>query len=127
PHPRITYAVADIEDRSTVQRWEGEITKLTAVHSFNWLKSQRRGFETVHGLLKRGGEAAFYFPLDGPYYDGMIVTGSDPKFRPYFQSAYYCVPESYYNNYDSLHYRKMLMDIGFKIIHCKDEMKEDIL
>ncbi|GBN51923.1 hypothetical protein AVEN_90822-1 [Araneus ventricosus] len=71
--------------RSTVQQWTGEITKLTAIHSFNWLKNQRRGFETVHGLLKPGGEAAFFFALDSPYYDGMIVTGSNPKFLPYFE------------------------------------------
>ncbi|GBO08700.1 hypothetical protein AVEN_138226-1 [Araneus ventricosus] len=42
-------------------------------------------------------------------------------------NADYCVPESFYHHYDSSHYRKMLMDIGFKVIHCMDEMKEDIL
>ncbi|GBN39046.1 hypothetical protein AVEN_129804-1 [Araneus ventricosus] len=85
PHPKIKYVLADIEDGSTVQQWTGEITKLTAIHSFNWLKNQKRGFETVHGLLNPGGEAAFFFTLDSPYYDGMIVTGSNPKFLPYFE------------------------------------------
>ncbi|GBN39054.1 hypothetical protein AVEN_129809-1 [Araneus ventricosus] len=43
------------------------------------------------------------------------------------ENADYCVPESFYHHYDSSHYRKMLMDIGFKVIHCMDEIKENIL
>ncbi|GFS69830.1 juvenile hormone acid O-methyltransferase, partial [Nephila pilipes] len=36
------------------------------------------------------------------------------------------IPESYRDNYDESNYKKMLDEIGFKIILCKVETKEDI-
>ncbi|GBM57236.1 hypothetical protein AVEN_90365-1, partial [Araneus ventricosus] len=29
-----------------------------------------------------------------------------------------CLPESHAKKYSSLHYKKMLKDIGFKVLHC---------
>ncbi|GIY45317.1 juvenile hormone acid O-methyltransferase [Caerostris extrusa] len=127
PHPKIEYVVADIEDRSTIEPWLGQVTKLISVHCFNWLKDQKKGFQAVYDLLKPGGEAAFIFTLQSPYYDGLILTGKNPKFSSYFKGADFCIPESYRDNYDASNYRKMFQDIGFKIIHCIDEMKEDVL
>ncbi|GFY69812.1 methyltransf_25 domain-containing protein [Trichonephila inaurata madagascariensis] len=34
-----------------------------------------------------------------------------------------CIPESYYKKYDSLHYQKLVEDIGFKVVLCRSEFK----
>ncbi|GFT40322.1 hypothetical protein NPIL_139021 [Nephila pilipes] len=127
PHPKIEYVVANIEDRSTINQWMGQITKLISIHCFNWLKDQKSGFQASYDLLRPGGEAAFLFALQSPYYDGTIETGNHSKYNSYLKDADFCLPESYHDNYNSSYYKKMLEDIGFKVIHCMDEIKEDIL
>ncbi|GFS76156.1 hypothetical protein NPIL_253791 [Nephila pilipes] len=127
PHSKIEYVVADMEDRSTIDQWLGQITKLISIHCFNWLKDHKTGFQATYDLLKPGGEAAFLFALQSPYYDGIIETGKLPKYSSYLEGVDFCIPESYRDNYDSSNYKKMLEDIGFKVIHCMDEIKEDIL
>ncbi|GFU38360.1 hypothetical protein NPIL_167791 [Nephila pilipes] len=93
PHSNIEYVVANLEDRATIKEWMGQITKLISIHCFNWLKDQKSGFQASYDLLKPGGEAAFLFGLQPPYYNGIIETGNHPKYNSYLKCNDNLVPD----------------------------------
>ncbi|GFU23595.1 methyltransf_25 domain-containing protein [Nephila pilipes] len=122
-HPKVEYYIADFNDRSAVERWKGEITKLISVNCFHWLKDQEKCFQLVYDLLQPGGEAACYFLLESYFYDAMIQIKSDPKWKDHLEDVDMCIPESHFNKYDSSHYRKMVENIGFEVVLCQSEIK----
>ncbi|GIY36079.1 juvenile hormone acid O-methyltransferase [Caerostris extrusa] len=101
-HPSIEYSVANIGDWSTVKQWEDQITKLVSVHCFEWVKDQKKCFQNVFKLLKKGGQAALCFGIDN------------------------YVSESHYKKYHASYYKQILEDIGFDIVYCKEEVKIDV-
>ncbi|CAL1293350.1 unnamed protein product [Larinioides sclopetarius] len=122
-HPKIEYHVADFEDKSDVQRWNGQVTKLVSIHCVNWLKNQKQSFQNTYDLLQPGGEAAFYFVLISDFYAAVVDIYNDPKWRGYFEGVDSRVPESHCKKFDSTHYRKIVEDIGFDVLLCRDELK----
>ncbi|GFY69341.1 methyltransf_25 domain-containing protein [Trichonephila inaurata madagascariensis] len=120
PHPKIEYAVANFEDRSSTECWKGKLTKFISIHCFNRLKDQKSAFQGVYDLLQYNREAAFVFLLHNGYYDALLELAKDLKWSSYFTlNVEDCLPESHMKRYTSLHYKKMLEDIGFEIRHCQ--------
>ncbi|GFY44417.1 juvenile hormone acid O-methyltransferase [Trichonephila inaurata madagascariensis] len=126
-HPLIEYSVANFEDWSTLKHWEGQITKLISVYTINWLKDQRNAFQSVFRLLKKGGEAAVCFPMQTSYYDALLKVQNSPKWSGFLKGAGNLIPESHYKKYDSSLYRKMVEEIGFEILYCRDEEITDVI
>ncbi|GFT36667.1 methyltransf_25 domain-containing protein [Nephila pilipes] len=122
-HPKIEYHTANFEDESTVERWKGQISKLTSILSFHWFKDQAKSFQIIYDLLQPGGEAACYFILGSDYYDAVLEIANDQKWKSFFEKSDICTPESYYKKYDSSHYRKLAEGIGFKVVLCRCEFK----
>ncbi|GFU55938.1 juvenile hormone acid O-methyltransferase [Nephila pilipes] len=119
-HQLIEYSVANFEDWSTLNQWEGQITKLVSIYCINWLKDQRNAFQNVFKLLKKGGEAAACFLLESFFYDSILKVQNDPKWSCYFKGIENLVPESHHKKYDSSFYKRMLEAIGFEILYCRD-------
>ncbi|KAF8778435.1 juvenile hormone acid O-methyltransferase-like [Argiope bruennichi] len=122
-HPKIDYIVSNFEDKSDITCWFGQVTKLVSIHCFNWLKNQEKCFQNVYDLLQPGAEAAFYFVLKSDFYAAVVDIYNDPKWSRYFEGVDNRVAESHYKKYDSRYYRKILENIGFTLILCRDELK----
>lgn len=122
-HPRIEYHTANFEDKSDLKRWNCQVTKLVSIHCLNWLKNQKQSFQNVYDLLQPGGEAAFYFVLVSDFYAAVVDIYNDPKWSGYFKGVDNRVPESHTKKYDSTHYKKIVEDIGFEVLLCRDELK----
>ncbi|GFS59415.1 methyltransf_25 domain-containing protein [Nephila pilipes] len=120
-HPKIEYAVANFEDRSTVERWEGQLTKFICIQCFNRIKDQKKAFKTVYDLLQPNGEAAFLFLLHNGYYEAILKIAEDSKWKTYFTcNVTDCVPESQLKNYSAFHFKNMVQDVGFTIRYCRE-------
>ncbi|CAL1293355.1 unnamed protein product [Larinioides sclopetarius] len=120
PHTKIEYAVANFEDDSAVECWKQQVTKFISVHCFNRMKSQYDAFKRVYELLPPNGEAALFFLLHNGYYNAITKLTKDPKWHPYITlNVDECLPESHVKKYSSQHYKEMLEDIGFKVLHCQ--------
>ncbi|GFT23685.1 juvenile hormone acid O-methyltransferase [Nephila pilipes] len=124
-HSLIEYSIANIEDWSSIDRWESKISKLVALHCFQWLKVQRKGFYNVFKLLKPGGEAAFCFVLNSSFYAAILEIEKNHKWSSLFEEVDDYVPISHHDNYHASYYAEMLKDIGFEILYCKEEIKMD--
>ncbi|GFU04701.1 hypothetical protein TNCV_4377481 [Trichonephila clavipes] len=111
---------------SSVELWGNKITKLTAIHCFEWLKDQRKSFCNVFQLLKPGGEAAFCFVLQSSFYAAILEIKKNPKWSSLFERVDDYVPDSHHDNYHAAYYEEMLKQIGFDIIYCKEEVKTDV-
>ncbi|GFY61917.1 juvenile hormone acid O-methyltransferase [Trichonephila inaurata madagascariensis] len=126
-HEKIEYRVANIEEWSTVAQWENQITKLVSIHCLHWLKDQRKGFQNIFKLLKRGGEAALCFSLATSYHAAILEVQKIPKWSSFFKVVENLVPESHHNKYNHSYYKEMLEEIGFEILYCKEEVKMDVI
>ncbi|GBN01448.1 Juvenile hormone acid O-methyltransferase [Araneus ventricosus] len=124
-HPLIEYTVADIENRSTVEQWKGQISKLTAIHCIQWLKDKRRGFQNIFALLKPRGEMAFIFVMESPVYASILALESNPKWSKFFKDIDDFVSDDHINKYESSRYKKMLEEIGFDILYFEEDVKSD--
>ncbi|PRD35479.1 UNVERIFIED_CONTAM: jhamt [Trichonephila clavipes] len=111
---------------SSLELWGNKITKLTAIHCFQWLKDQRKSFCNVFQLLKPGGEAAFCFVLQSSFYAAILEIKKNPKWSSLFERVDDYVPDSHHDNYHAAYYEEMLKQIGFDIIYCKEEVKTDV-
>ncbi|GFT36671.1 methyltransf_25 domain-containing protein [Nephila pilipes] len=120
PHPKIEYDVANFEDRSLIELWNGKITKFISVHCFNRMQDQKGAFQRVYDLLPPNGEAGFVFLLHNGYYDALQYLAKDLKWCSYIPfDIEDCIPKSHAKGYTSFHYKKMLEGIGFEIRHCQ--------
>ncbi|GIY68747.1 juvenile hormone acid O-methyltransferase, partial [Caerostris darwini] len=126
-HPKIEYSVGDIEEWSTVEKWRGQITKIVSIHCFQWLKDKKKGFCNVHQLLETGGEAAIAFYADSSVYKSILEVKKKPKWKDFFQEVDDYVSDGYIYKHDCLHYKKMVEEIGFHVLHCTEERKIDTL
>lgn len=126
-HPGVEYAVADIEDWSSVQQWKGQITHLLSVHCFHWLRDQQKAFRNSHRLLKSSGEAAFIFFLEASFFTACLQIQKNPKWCHFFNEIGSYIPESHHKKHSVFFYRKMLEDVGFDIIHCIERKIKDVL
>ncbi|GFT36669.1 methyltransf_25 domain-containing protein [Nephila pilipes] len=122
-HPKVEYHVRNFEDRSAVESWKGQISKIVSIHCFNWFKNQKEGFQTAYDLLKPGGEAALYFELHSNFFTAVEEITDSEKWKSFFKGIYNYVPESNRKKYDSTHYRKMAESIGFEVLFCQSELK----
>ncbi|KAF8778356.1 Juvenile hormone acid O-methyltransferase like protein [Argiope bruennichi] len=121
PHPKVEYVVADFDDRSSIEKWKGQLTKFVSIHCFNRLKHQKQAFETVYQLLKPKGEAAVLFLLRNGYYDAIMKLSKDPKWSEYLNfDVTECIPQSQQQNLNSFHFKKIVEDIGFTVLHCQE-------
>ncbi|GFY61919.1 juvenile hormone acid O-methyltransferase [Trichonephila inaurata madagascariensis] len=125
-HPKIQYSVANIEDWSTVKHWRGQISKLVSVYCFQWLKNQKKGFQNVYHLLKPGGQAVILIVSESPYASAVSEMQNNLKWKRFLKDI-----DTYttsYNNskFNTSYYNKILREIGFEILHCKREMKNDV-
>ncbi|GBM45412.1 Juvenile hormone acid O-methyltransferase [Araneus ventricosus] len=124
-HPLIEYNVANIDNWSTVEQWEGQISKLTAIHCVQWLKDKRRGFQNMFKLLEPRGEMAFCFVMESPVYASILALESNPKWSKFFKDVDNFVSDDHINKYESSRYIKMLEEIGFDILYFGDDVKTD--
>ncbi|GFY78947.1 hypothetical protein TNIN_201291 [Trichonephila inaurata madagascariensis] len=118
--------MSNVHSRSSVEGWGNKITKLTAIHCFQWLKDQRKSFCNVFQLLKSGGEAAFCFVLQSSFYAAILEIKKNPKWSSLFETVDDYVADSHHNHYHDAYYGEMLKQIGFDIIYCKEEVEIDI-
>ncbi|GIY53663.1 methyltransf_25 domain-containing protein [Caerostris darwini] len=84
PHPLVQYEVADIEDWTTMDHWEGQMTKVVSIHCFHWLRNQRNAFKNVFKLLKTGGEAAFIFFSEASFFSAVLKVQENSKWCHFF-------------------------------------------
>ncbi|GFR10480.1 juvenile hormone acid O-methyltransferase [Trichonephila clavata] len=126
-HPLIEYSVANLEDWSTLKHWEGQITKLVSVYCINWLKNQQNAFRNIFKLLKKGGEAAIVFAVESRFYDAILEVQNNPKWSSFLTNIETLIPESHLKKWNSTHYKKMLEDIGFEIVYCRNEVTTDVM
>ncbi|GFW79825.1 methyltransf_25 domain-containing protein [Trichonephila clavipes] len=83
PHPKIEYAVTNFEDRSVMDLWKRQITKLVCIQCFNRMADQKEAFRKIYELLPPQGEAAFVFLLHNGYYDALPILAKDPKWSSF--------------------------------------------
>ncbi|PRD26979.1 UNVERIFIED_CONTAM: jhamt [Trichonephila clavipes] len=123
--PKIEYSVANLADWSSLEHFENQITKFVSVYCFHWLKDPRKGFENAFRLLKPGGEAAITCVLESSYYSTLIEMHNNPEWTNLFQNVDY-VPTFQKYKHDGASCKKMAEDIGFEVLHCKDEKKTNV-
>ncbi|GFQ90483.1 methyltransf_25 domain-containing protein [Trichonephila clavata] len=122
PHPKIEYAVANFEERSSVIQWKGQITKFICIQCFNRIKNQENAFKTIYDLLPPKGEAALLFLLHNGYYNAILKIAEDPNWKSFFTvNVTDCIPESHLKKYSALHYKDMVKDVGFTIRYCREK------
>ncbi|KAF8778434.1 Juvenile hormone acid O-methyltransferase like protein [Argiope bruennichi] len=97
---QIEYSVANIEEWSSLERWENQITKLVSILCFHWLKDQRKAFQNVYKLLQKGGEAAFFFALQTTFHATILEMQMRSKWSHLFKEVENYVPESQYKGHD---------------------------
>ncbi|GFQ65842.1 juvenile hormone acid O-methyltransferase [Trichonephila clavata] len=126
-HPLMEYSVANLEDWSSLKHLEGQIAKLISNYCINWLKDQRNAFQNIFRLLKKGGEAAVCFPLQSSYYDALLKVQNDPKWKDFLKNIENLIPESHLKKWNCTPYKKMLEDIGFEIVYCREDVLTDVM
>ncbi|GFQ83194.1 methyltransf_25 domain-containing protein [Trichonephila clavata] len=122
-HPKTEYHVADFEDGSATEVWNGQITKLISIHCFNWFKNQEKALQIAYDLLQLGGEAALYFIVQSDYYDTVLDITNNSKWKSLFEGIDIHVPKSCYEKYNASHYRKIAEKIGFSVVLCQTDLK----
>ncbi|GFS59424.1 methyltransf_25 domain-containing protein [Nephila pilipes] len=84
------------------------------------MSDQKEAFRKIYELLPPQGEAAFAFLLHNGYYNALPHLAKDPKWNSYLPlNIEEYPPESHTKNYTSLHYKKMVEDLGFIVLYCK--------
>nr|UJH41148.1 juvenile hormone acid methyltransferase-3 [Pardosa pseudoannulata] len=122
-HEKMEYHVANIEDRDSILKWSKQISKVISIYCFNWLTSQRKGFENIYHMLTPGGEAALLFVLSTPFWDSYQLHYDNPKWSKYLENKPSHIPESHFKRHGATFYRNLLQEIGFKVIICEDEKR----
>ncbi|XP_055945897.1 juvenile hormone acid O-methyltransferase-like [Argiope bruennichi] len=117
----IVYQCADIENRSSLIKWEGQIAKVISTHCFHMLHDQRAGFQNVYNLLKPGGEAAILFCVQSGYVGWHCELRDDTKWNKYYNGNAPEIPSTQLTNIDDSYYTAMLEEIGFRIILCEKD------
>lgn len=126
-HPQIEYMVADVTEWSTtIEQWEGKITKVISIHCFHWVKNQTEGFKNIYRLLMSGGEAAFFFVLEATYFDTIAALQNSSKWCKYLKGHDNRIPDSHCFKYDSSYYKNLAEEIGYEVLHCRKEEKIDV-
>ncbi|GIY45323.1 methyltransf_25 domain-containing protein [Caerostris extrusa] len=121
PHPKVEYIVGNFEESSSLNQWKGKLTKFISIQCFNRMKDQKCAFKTVYDLLQPKGEAAFLFLLHNGYYEAIMKIVKDPKWKSYFKfNIEDSIPTSQLKNYNSLHFKNMVKDVGFSVRHCQE-------
>ncbi|CAL1275206.1 unnamed protein product [Larinioides sclopetarius] len=114
----IVFQNADIENRSTLVKWEGQISKVISTHCFHMLQDQKTGFQNVYDLLKPGGEAAILFCIQSGYVGWLCDLRDDTKWNKYYNGNAPEIPSTQFINIDDSYYKTILEEIGFRIIVC---------
>ncbi|GFR09676.1 juvenile hormone acid O-methyltransferase, partial [Trichonephila clavata] len=125
--PLIEYTVDNLEDWSTLEHWEGEISKLISIYCINWLKDQQKAFRNIFKLLKKGGEAAIVFAVESRFYDAILELQNSPKLNCFLKNIETLIPESHLKKRNCTPYKKMSEDTGFEIVYCREEMISDVI
>ncbi|GBN21992.1 hypothetical protein AVEN_161370-1 [Araneus ventricosus] len=84
--PQIEYSVANFEDWSVLERWKNQITKLVSILCFHWLKDQQKAFHNVYPLLRKGGEAAFFFALRSTFHASVLEMQNSTRWSHLFNA-----------------------------------------
>ncbi|GFY70521.1 hypothetical protein TNIN_188941 [Trichonephila inaurata madagascariensis] len=125
-HPKIRYSVANIEDWSTIKHWKGQITKMVSVYCFHWLTDQRKGFQNVYHLLNPGGQAAILIVTGTPLASAVSEMQNNPKWNNFLKGIDTYIKGYNHSKFNTSFYSKILGEIGFEILHCKREVKNDV-
>ncbi|GFR26105.1 uncharacterized protein TNCT_683451 [Trichonephila clavata] len=120
-NPKIDFEYGDIEDRSTLENWEGKISKVVSSHCFHQLKDHETAFKNVYLLLKPGGEAALLFCLQSGYVGWHVDLVNDPKWKKYYNGNSPEIPLTQFSNPASSFYKNLAEEIGFKIVFCEKD------
>ncbi|GIY29977.1 uncharacterized protein CDAR_106451 [Caerostris darwini] len=120
-HPKICYESADIEDWSTLQKWEGKISKVVSSHCFHQLKDQKIAFQNIFRMLKPGGEVAVLLCLKSGYVAWHCDMVNNSEWNRYYNGNSPEIPLTQFSNKEASEYENFLKEIGFSIIECKKD------
>ncbi|CAL1293341.1 unnamed protein product [Larinioides sclopetarius] len=123
---QIEYRVANIEDWSVLERWKNQITKVVSILCFHWLKDQQKAFRNVYHLLRKEGEAAFFFALRSTFHASVLDMQNSSRWSHLFNGVENYVPESQFKGYADSYYKKMLEEMGFEVLYCQSVEKIDV-
>ncbi|GBN14942.1 hypothetical protein AVEN_267159-1 [Araneus ventricosus] len=123
PHEKLAYEVADIQDRSTLTQWEGQISKVISTYCFNTLRRMEAGFENVWKLLQPEGEAAFLIKLHGPFDNLLETLYLNQEWSPYLASFCEVFPPDSIRNMTEKDYQTMAESAGFEVVGCKETVR----
>ncbi|GBN67539.1 hypothetical protein AVEN_149691-1, partial [Araneus ventricosus] len=104
----IVYQNADIENRTTLIKWEGQIGKVVSTHCFHMLQDQKAAFQNVHDLLKPDGEAAILFCVQSGYVGWHCELRDDTKWNKYYNGNAPEIPSTQFMSIDDSYYKTML-------------------
>lgn len=123
PHPKIEYHIADIEKKDTLERWEGQISKVISTYCFQQLVTAEVGFHHVYQLLAPGGEAVIHFSLQSAFFDWFQDVVENSKWAAFVSESSKRIPESHTKKLNSSYYQELLKNIGFTVISCQELKK----
>ncbi|GFQ65846.1 jhamt [Trichonephila clavata] len=111
---------------STVKQWKSQITKLVSVYCFHYLKDQRKGFKNVYHLLKPGGQAVILIVTGTPFASAVSEMQNNPKWFSFLKDIDTYTTGYNPSKFNTSFYNKILKEIGFEILYCKREVKNDV-
>lgn len=112
------YREANIEDKHSLEQWEGLISKVVSLHCFHFVKNQAMGFQNIYDLLKPKGFSMW------ASYPNLL---KNMKWSQYLKGADQYIPESHHRNLGVSHFTKVLENLGFEVLLCFEETKTHTL
>ncbi|GFT42691.1 uncharacterized protein NPIL_588831 [Nephila pilipes] len=80
---KVTFSVADIETRISLQDYKGKIDKVVSWNAFHEIRDKERALESIFSMLKPGGEVAISFYLRNATYAWQRKMFSIGKWNQY--------------------------------------------
>ncbi|KAF8778193.1 hypothetical protein HNY73_014938 [Argiope bruennichi] len=113
--------VADIEDRDSLEGFEGRINKVISTYTFHHIRKIKEAFRNVHLVLRPGGEAGFLFYIRSGAHEWLTEMLSKPKWKAIYKGE--DILDLLPQELSSAKYQTMVLKLGFTIVECHEEIR----
>ncbi|XP_055945889.1 juvenile hormone acid O-methyltransferase-like [Argiope bruennichi] len=110
---------ADITDWDFLMNKEGKVSKVVSLRCLDEVQDQKKAFENIFRLLKRGGDMLVLMTINSTFYELVDTVLRRDRWRKYFKGRY-VIPESHTSRFTADYYRSLLHFIGFVEITVSD-------
>ncbi|XP_012221675.1 juvenile hormone acid O-methyltransferase isoform X2 [Linepithema humile] len=127
---KLSYIVLDIEAPELPSDQIERYKNILSFYCLHWCNDLRFALQNVYKLLQSDGKALIAFLGHHGGFDEYVRCKQNPRYQQYLQDAHRYVPyfqrmkiSTNYKTSIEISLRKMLQDIGFKILHCSKREK----